>query len=158
LFERDASASHLGWREIGEVLMREPAGLAPCLKDPLDRVIAIAFAGTFLRRQHSCRSGDARRRRSRIAHRHAFGRKRIRVVTPEGIEDLIERAELFVTLDQERATGVEDFVARLDVDVGERLGQIENSADRDIEANAAQESAEDNQVLDESSRLLGPRM
>ena len=64
----------------------------------------------------------------------------------------LEWAELFVTLDEKRATGVEDFVARVDVDVRERFGQIEDSTDRDIEADAAQQAAEDDQVFDEVAR------
>ena len=72
------------------------------------------------------------------------------MVTPEGVEYLPEWAELFMALDEERATGVEDFVARVDVDVRERFGQIEDSTDGDVEADAAQQPAERDQVFDES--------
>jgi hypothetical protein len=65
------------------------------------------------------------------------------VVTPERIKHLFERTELFMALDEEGATGVKDFVARLDVDVREGLCEIEDATDGDVEADAAQQATED---------------
>jgi hypothetical protein len=76
------------------------------------------------------------------------------VVTPEGVEHLRERSELFMTLNEECATSVEDFVACVDVDVRERFGEIEDTTDGNVEADAAQQAPEDDQVFDEAPRRV----
>jgi hypothetical protein len=154
LLERDSGADHLVRGEISKVLVCETTDFAPRLEGPFDGAIAVAIDCSLFRRQHARSRGNARRGRSSIVYLDGLSSERVRVVTPEGVEHLIERPELFVTLDQQRATGVEDFVARIEVDVVERLGQVEDSADRDIEAYAPQQPAEDDQVLNETSAIV----
>jgi hypothetical protein len=76
------------------------------------------------------------------------------MVAPERVEHFLEWTELFVTLDEQRATGVKDLVTRADVHVRERFCQIENSTDRDIEADASQEPTEGDQIFDEAARRV----
>jgi hypothetical protein len=76
------------------------------------------------------------------------------VVAPERVEHFLEGTELLVTLDEQRATGVKDLVTRADVHVRERLCQIENSTDRDIEADPSQEPTEGDQIFDEVARRV----
>lgn len=75
------------------------------------------------------------------------------MVAPEGIEDLLESLQLFMTLNEECTTGVEHLVAHRDVDMPESFGEIEDPSDRDVEADAAQQPAEDDQILDETPGL-----
>jgi len=60
------------------------------------------------------------------------------MVAPECIEEVFEQTQLFVTLDEQRTTRVKDFVTRADVDVRKRFCQVEDSTDRNIEANPSQ--------------------
>ena len=64
-----------------------------------------------------------------------------------------EPVALFVTVNEKRATRVEHFVARVDVDVREGFSEIEDAPDRDIEADSAQQATEDDQVFDEATAI-----
>ena len=52
-------------------------------------------------------------------------------------------------MDEQRAAGVVDLVALADVDVLERLGDVQHAAHVHVEAERPQQPAEDEQVLDE---------
>jgi hypothetical protein len=76
------------------------------------------------------------------------------VIAPEGVEHFGKGGQLFVSLDEQGAAGMKDLVAVIEIDMRERLGQIEDSSDRHVEAHAPQQPAEDDEVLDESARRV----
>ena len=80
------------------------------------------------------------------------------MIAPEGVEDFGKGCKLLVPLHEQRAAGVEDLVTRLEIDVRERFGQIEDAPDRNLEAHPAQEPAEHDEVVLETTacQLLTP--
>jgi hypothetical protein len=59
------------------------------------------------------------------------------VCTPEHIERAIENRQLIVTMDEERAAGVIDLIARGEIDVLQRIGHVDQPADVHVDAGAA---------------------
>ena len=78
------------------------------------------------------------------------------MVAPEGIKNLAKNSELLVPLDEERAAGMEHLVTRVEIDVRESLGQIEDASNGNIEAHAPQQASKDDEVLDETPDLQLP--
>ena len=58
-------------------------------------------------------------------------------------------------MDEQRAAGVIDLVARAEVDVSERLDDIEQATGMDVDARAPQDAAEDQQVIEETGHRRG---
>ena len=57
--------------------------------------------------------------------------------------------ESLVAMDEQRAAGVIDLVARAEIDVLQRLDDVEHASGVDVEAGAPQQAAEDQQVLEQ---------
>jgi len=75
------------------------------------------------------------------------------MVTPERVEHVSKWGQLFVPLHEQGAAGVEHLVTRVDIDVRQRFSQIEDTPDRHVEADAPEQPAEGDEVLDEVSAL-----
>jgi len=65
------------------------------------------------------------------------------VGAPEQIERAIENRQLIVSMDEERAAGVIHLIARGEIDVLQRVGDVDQSADVDVDPGAAEQPAED---------------
>jgi hypothetical protein len=68
---------------------------------------------------------------------------------PERLEGTIEDRQIFVPMDEQRAAGVVDLVADPDIDVLQRLGDVEHAPRVDVEPEAPQQAAEREQVGEE---------
>ena len=151
--ERKPRAPHLFRRELGEVLVSQPFDLTPGLKDAFRSLIARAFVGgTLLWSQEAGGRSRASRRRARVADVGPFHRERVHVVTPERVERLCKGCQLIVSLHKQRAAGMEDLISHIDVDVGQRFGELEDAANRYLEAKAAKDASKDDEVFDEMAK------
>ena len=67
-------------------------------------------------------------------------------IMPERLEGTIEDRQVLVPMDEQRAAGVVDLVANADVDVLQRLGDVQHPPRVDVEPEAPQQAAEREQV------------
>ena len=144
LLERDPRARHLVGRELGEVLVRQAADLAPRLKDALNG----------LRRHRPLSDPSSGGNTPAVAETRAAVVRASLTVAPcianglawsrqNASKTSSNRRQLLVTLDEQRTTRVKDFVTRVEFDVRERFGQVEDATDGNIEADPSQQPAED---------------
>ena len=66
---------------------------------------------------------------------------------PEHVERAIEDRDLIVTMDEERAAGVIDLVARAEIDVLQRVSHVDQTADVHVDSGAPQQPAEDDEIM-----------
>src|SRR4051812_9539689 len=69
---------------------------------------------------------------------------------PEGRKGDVERRDLIVTMNEERAAGVIDLVARSEIDVPERFDEVRYARGVNSHPGASQDPGEDQQVLRET--------
>src|SRR5919106_5803982 len=74
---------------------------------------------------------------------------------PERVEGGIERSEIVVSMHQERPEGPVDVVARGDVDVRQRVDDVEQPPHVHLESTTAEDPAKGNQIVDDSHERCG---
>ncbi len=73
----------------------------------------------------------------------------VAVHAPERVERAIERREVVAAMDEERAARVVHVLAGADVHVLQRLGDVKQAPHVHLEAQRAEQAAEDEQVVEE---------
>src|SRR6478672_11792006 len=77
------------------------------------------------------------------------------MLAPERGEGCVEECNLFTAMDEQRPARVIDLAAFLQVDVPERIDEIEQAAAVDVDARAPQEAAENQQIIEEMGHRRG---
>lgn len=148
---RGASQRDLGRGVLREVLVCQRLRVTPCLQD------ARWGVGGLLRERHPGTlemrlASGAKAVLPRVTFRPAGGRNReIALLAPERVERAVEYGEVFSTMDEQGAARVVHVLARTDVDMLQRLGDVEEAPDVHLHAERPQQPAEDEDICQEGS-------
>jgi hypothetical protein len=126
--------------EVREILSRQARDIAPRLQSATGGIFRRGVAAHLL--PSRCRTG--RRRRDGIVA--STVRDVAMTSAPEQLEGAVERRQVLVPMHQQRPAGMVDVIARAEVDVLQRLADVQHASHVDLEAQRSQQPPEDEQI------------